>query len=189
MVERIIGVIPLSYYLSSLLLVALALIMALVSRYLNTGDFRQAFFFYTGSWARTGVLVLENMLPFYALWAVRYMGNMVSSNQSLISLAPENEKTLTRLFSSASSPLPPILIAISLGVPFSLNNSAEPNIIEPYTRVVWPITILFILLVYGTFWVFFSLIHGLYRFGKEPPRLTLPQLDNSLGLSLWATSL
>jgi hypothetical protein len=123
-------------------------------------------------------------LLFYLFYTLRYVRLKVAATQTeLLSVAPQGEQTLQKVFRRVSHSLP----AIVLSVPFALQNylfyspradGSETSFFLYSVLVSVPQGLLL-----GTWvWVYFASLMGVNAFGKEPLRLKSFAEDSVLGL-------
>ncbi len=198
LVERTISWLPLPYWGSCFLIAVLMgppmqFLGALVdtssldkafSLTFNTG-FSSSFSVAISSAQGIAVQTIWTLTLFVMPYMPRFMRLKLQSYEAdLVPISPEGTGTLQKAFGGIYRLRPAVVVSAVIGV-FSL-----PYIYFQASQIPGAATLLyltisnvFVSLVFGTFiWVYFRSLWGLYKFGKEPLKLTPRDEDSMLGV-------
>lgn len=196
-IERIVGILPLPYAVSCIIWSAiLGAPTEFLVYYLDTQNPRDALeriarnFGLTGSGGAPtiqaleglGVFILVVALGFYVLYFVRFMRTRIAATKfKLSALSPGGEDAFHRAFGRVSHSRGAIVLTALLFVTSIPSRAATYSGYSSliYSAIAFPLTSF----AFGTFfWVYFSSLWGLHKFGKEALRLKPYHEDNMLGL-------
>lgn len=134
-----------------------------------------------------GLCVLSGIL-FYLLYMIRYMRLKLEAKESVfLSLLPEGEEMVNKVFGRVFKVIPPILFGSLLSVVIFFTTEGERNIIvfccDMASTIYLVVALPFFCIVFSSFvWVYCSSILGLHELGKKPLKLKSFYKDRFLGL-------
>jgi len=196
-IERFFAFLHIPYIVGCLLLATVlgppgAIISAYVlNNNLNEAISRAVYLFngvYFPFWQGVAGLSVLYAVLFYLLYMIRFMRLRLMATESLfLSLLPEGEETVNKVFRGVSRALPPIVLGSILSVIISLTSEGERNIMvfccDMVSTIYLAVALPFFCIIFFTFvWVYCSSIRGLHELGKKPLKLKSFYEDRLLGL-------
>jgi hypothetical protein len=196
-IERFFAFLHIPYFVGCLLLATIlgppgSILSAYVqNNNLNEAVSRAVYLFngvYLPFWQGVAGLCILYGILFYLLYTIRYMRLKLEATEPLfLSLLPEGEETVNKVFSRVSKVNPPILLGSMLSVVIFLTSEGERNIIvfccDMASTIYLIVALPFFCIVFCTFvWVYYSSIRGLHELGKKPLKLKSFHQDKLLGL-------
>jgi hypothetical protein len=187
--EQIISRIPLPFLGGCLIL---ALIFStpgdVLAMYLSTWDLGHASVRLPDAdgWFVAGRVVLDVLLIFVTLWAVREMRlQVVKAKQGLVPLFPEGEAAYYKAFERVSDYRPPLIIAATMAASMLASAGTRDAYFTEYFFVnVFEFALLLIIfpILATLIWVYMSSNYGIYEISKRPILLKSYLDDRVLGL-------
>ncbi len=192
LIERLNSLLPIPYFLSTLLIAALmgplGYYIADILTYPDLSTTTTAFLAgslhnYTIS-QRIGNIVVYPGLIFYCGFMLRYMRQrIIRIEQDLVQGSPDWENTIKKAFSGISRTLPALaftLVFALLTLPFIiLQLSSNQGISQLEFAISFP---LFLFGAGSFIWMYVSSLYGLYKIGTQPVKLRSHTEDPLMGL-------
>jgi hypothetical protein len=191
LLERLIGLVPLPYAVTGVLLAAAISAPGRVGVRLLHGDLLQDAMVavFPGSepeapWQRLAATFLWFAITFYAIWVTRYgRRHVVAAEDKLVPLLPAGAATYRRVFSRVTRARPALLVGLVMAIAFTAETLARlRTAASPADWVYQAASTPLLYFIYGTaVWAYVSATWSLYRLGQQPLKLKSPAEDEMLG--------